>query len=140
MSLRHSLTRDRLQKFLGISVLLAFLPAFSLAVAKWLLYAGYLELGMYQTAFYYSRSAINQSLTLPVIWLLVVLLYLILAGVFKDRARAERVTSYAAGVALLGMLLATGYGLNKSDWYPGFLSAQGLAFNAAIVPRTCASA
>ena len=136
MSLRNIFTSGIVKEFVGLSLLLGVMPTLTYGIAKWLLFADYLELGMYRTAFYYFRSTINDYsilLLFAVVLLIIFGTYLFLTAVLRDLAKAKRYTYHAISVLLLGLLLLTGYRLNTSPWYPDFSSLRAFLGDNAIV-------
>ena len=133
MSLDKTAILPTIKESIGIGLMLGLMPAFAFGIAKSLLFANYFELGMYQTAFYYFRSTINDNLILLAVVAPTVFIYFVLAALFKDRGARKRYTHYVVTLMMLGLLLVTAYRLNKSPWYPDFFSISGFFCNAMVV-------
>ena len=132
MSLDKTAILPTIKESIGIGLMLGLMPAFAFGIAKSLLFANYFELGMYQTAFYYFRSTINDNLILLAVVAPTVFIYFVLAALFKDRGARKRYTYYAVTLMVVGLLLVTAYRLNKSPWYPDFFSISGFFCNAIV--------
>jgi hypothetical protein len=136
MSPQNTLKPETAKKLVGLSLLLGALPAFTFAVFRWLVFGDLFALGMYRSAYFYLRSALNDDLTL---WLFAAVLvgvsviYGLLAWLGKDEARASRMVDYVFIAAAFALLLVTGYQLNRTSWFPDLPSIRAVIYNSIIV-------
>jgi ASPIC and UnbV/FG-GAP-like repeat len=134
MPLKNALSPKNAKELISISLTLAVIPALVFGTAKWAFY--HFELGMNQTAFYYFKSTINDFLFLAIflfVLLILTCVNLIATRLHGDQANRRRFTSGAVVILLLGLLLMTGYRLNKALWYPDSSSLQGICYNGLVI-------
>jgi hypothetical protein len=123
-----------LQELASVSLLLGLMPALTLGVAKWIIFAAHLEVGR-QTAFYYFRTAVTDYRLLLIVLIvlsIIVVIHFMLAASLRDPIKARAYVHYAVMATLFGLLLLTAYWLNKSAWYPDSSSVAGLGANGAV--------
>lgn len=141
-TLTNAVTRKRfriehLKQLISTGAILGFIFGIGKALI-FIISNRYFELGMNNIAFSYFRSIVNYSflrftLVFVIVSVIIFLIYLAPSNLLMNRIKGQKYSNYRVmGVILIGLFLIAGYGLNKSSWYPAFLSPKGVFFNTTV--------
>ena len=137
-SVDNKTTRAPALSLASSALLIGALPAVAFGLARGLLYGHYFELGLYRTAFLSFTTGVDDyAVVVPAVFL-IVLAAQVMSARLLDQARADETVRKVMAALVFGLLVFTGYRLNRSPWYPDYPSLAFFRLQRYRRDRICA--